>query len=401
MIKKNIIFPLFFIFFLLSCSKLTHISESQIAKEDHIISILPIIENLQPILDLTPYIDTIKYVKLEFTDESIIGSIDKLIIYEERIYILDTQTSSLFIFDMEGNYLNKIAKVGQGPGEYIQLDFFDIDRENKNIVLTDLIGYWIMWYDFDGNFLFRKKIPVWCEGVSLLPNKGIALYANFRNNSDVLKQEFNLICLDSDMNINKVYFPYLSKDFNIKISTSIAGHFYHFKDHVNFSFPYGSTVYQFKNDSLISKYKFDFGKDILPIENLGNPKQFMENYKNKKFSGIYGYIMENDELLFFTIQVNINAPLIYTVFYSKESGNTLLSFIFMVEKDFNVDLPQTEYNSWIVSKIQAYSLVDWKKVFPKERVSSASEYTKARLSLAEELTDEDNPVLMFLKLKPF
>ena len=294
MIKIKIVFLFICISFLLSCNKLVHIPESQIGKDEQIISIVPSKDNLQ-LFDLTPYLDTVKYIRLELSDESIIGSIDKVIVFEERIYILDKQTLSLFVFDMEGNYLHKIASVGQGPGEYTQLDFFDIDRESRHIVLTDLMDYWIMWFDLNGNFLFRKKIPVWCEGVSILPNSDIVLYANFRNNSNVLKQEYNLIWLDSDMDFKNVYFPYHSKDFNIKIITQVAGHFYPFGDHLNFSFPFGSTVYQINNNGLISKYKFDFGKDILSIENPGNSEQFMENYKNNKYSGIYSYVMENDE----------------------------------------------------------------------------------------------------------
>lgn len=44
---------------------------------------------------------------MELTDESIIGYIQKLIVYKGRIYILDTQTSSLFIFDMEGRFYQR------------------------------------------------------------------------------------------------------------------------------------------------------------------------------------------------------------------------------------------------------------------------------------------------------
>jgi hypothetical protein len=400
MIKIRIILLFVCTSYLFSCNKAVRIPESQIGNDEHVISIVPSIENMMPV-DLTPYLDTVKYVKLELMGESTIGSIDKVIVYEERIYILDKQTNSLFVFDMKGNYLHKIARVGQGPGEYIQLDFFDIDRENRHIVLTDLLTYWVIRYDFDGNFLFRQKIPVWCEGVSILPNKGIALYANFRNNSGVLNPEYNLLSLDSNMNIKKAYFPYHSGDFHVKITTSVEGHFYHFKDHLNFSFPGGSTVYQFKNDSLISKYKINFGKDILPIENTGNTRQLIEYYENNKYSGIRGNVMENDELLFFSIRI-VDIPLVPTIYYSKESGNTLLSFLFRVEQTFSVNVPHTGYGSWIVSEgIQAYSLIEWKDSFPKESIATAGSYTKARLALAEELVDDDNPVLMFYKLKPF
>ena len=79
----------------------------------------------------------------------------------------------------------------------------------------------------------------------------------------------------------------------------------------------------------------------------------------------------------------------------------LSSFLFMVENLFNLNFPRTCYDSWIVSVMESYSLIEWKEKFPKEQIASTGSNTKALLALAEKLTDEDNPVLMFFKLKPF
>ena len=382
-------------------SHLNHIPENHIGNEEYVISIIPPKDFNQ--FDLTPYLDSVKYVVLELTDESLIGSIDKIVIYEERIYILDTKTHSLFVFDMDGAYIHKIARVGQGPGDYTQIDFFDIDIKKKQIVLTDLMSYWVMRYDLDGKFLFKQKIPVWCYGVSILPNSGIVLYADFRNNSEKLAQEYNLIYLDSTMNYKKAYFPYNSKDFNqeIKPPASIGGQFFALDEFLNFTFPGGNTVYQITEDSLINRYQFNFGNDILPIENPTNPSQFTEQLR-RKYNGFLTSVMENEEVLFFTMQTNIDLPLRfgYTVYYSKKSRNMLSAYLFMIEK-FNINFPRTCYDSWIVSVMESYSLIEWKEKYPKEQISFAGSYTKARLDLAKELTDDDNPVLMFVKLKDF
>ena len=382
--------------------KSSNISEKQVGTDENIILFIPTEEDEKLFFfDLSSLIDTIKYVKLEFSDQSIIGAIGKIIVFEDHIYIFDVQTYSLFVFDMNGNYLHKIDKKGQGPGEYIQLDFFDIDKENKHIVLTDLMSYWVMRYDLDGNFLSRQKIPVWCEGVSILPDKGVVLYANFRNNTEKLAQEYNLIYLDSTMNYQQAYFKYNSKDIDQRKipSTSTSGHFYSFEDHINFSFPGGNTVYQILEDSLVSKYQFDFGKEVLPHPT--NYEKFIEKTANtNKYNGFWGPVMETDNLIFYSMRTNIY-PILSKVYFSKNSNNMLSSVVYMIENGFSLDIPLTGYDSWIVSEIQAYQLVEWKNALSKEKKESAGRYTKARLSLAEELTDEDNPVLMFYKLKPF
>ena len=120
-------------------------------------------------VELSSLIDSVRYVILELTDESIVGNIDKLVIFEDRIYILDKLTSSVFIFDMDGKYLSKISKIGNGPGEYSRLHFFDIEPESRQIVLTDLTTYWNMRYDLDGNFISRKLMPLNTEGFAPVP----------------------------------------------------------------------------------------------------------------------------------------------------------------------------------------------------------------------------------------
>jgi hypothetical protein len=306
---------------------------------------------------------------------------------------------------MEGRFIQKIARTGHGPGEYIQLDFFDIDRENNHIVLTDLMSYWIMRYDLDGTFLFRQKIPVWCEGVSLLKNKGVVLYANFRNNSRTLEQEYNLIYLDSAMNIKKVYFPYRSKDVIQGPPASMRGQFFAINENTNFTFPGGNTVYQITGDSLINKHQFDFGKKILNVENMTDPHQFAEYLKNNEYNGFISAVMENDKYLFFLMRTDVY-PFPLTVFYSKDSGNILSTYLFSFDKLFYfTNFLQTGYGEWIISEIQSHDLIRAKENFLKNLKynpkSQLSRHSKELLSLAEELTEDDNPVLMFYKLKPF
>ena len=400
---KNI-FIFFCVLSLFSCNSNNNqiqFSENNIGIDEHVISVLPHIEDDWLGLNLSLYLDSVKYVKLELTKESIIGKLDKVVIYDERIYILDTQTSSLFVFDMEGRYLHKIARIGQGPEEYIQLDFFDIDKENKHVVLTDLMDYWVMRYDLNGNFLFRQKIPVWCEGVSVLPNKGIVLYSNFRDNSDELEQEYNLLYLDSTMNIKQAYFPYNYVE--ERPATSMKGQFYAFKDNLYFTFPGGNTVYQITGDSLINKYQFDFGKDILQIENITNPDQFTERLKSGKYMGFLTPVMENDQLLFFSMRKN--APVAYSIYYSKESGNILSGFIFLYDDLSFASNFQTGYDSWIVSEMQSFDLIGTKDSYmdyvKNHKKTPIDKYAKDLLAFAETLTEDDNPVLMFYKLKPF
>jgi hypothetical protein len=71
----------------------------------------------QKITRLSSIASSISYIKLVTPDSVKIGMIRRLSLTKDNIFIVD-QTSSIFIFDSEGKFKNKISHVGRGPGEY-------------------------------------------------------------------------------------------------------------------------------------------------------------------------------------------------------------------------------------------------------------------------------------------
>lgn len=83
------------------------------------------------------YFNSPKTILLETTDSCLIQEIQSLEVYENNIYILDNSANRLYVFDMEGDFLHQIGSPGAGPGEYIQIADFSIDRENHIIYVYD------------------------------------------------------------------------------------------------------------------------------------------------------------------------------------------------------------------------------------------------------------------------
>ena len=60
-------------------------------------------------------IDSIRYVMLETTDECLIGNISELYVDGRFIFVVDnTIYESVFVFDENGRFLNKIGRLGRG-----------------------------------------------------------------------------------------------------------------------------------------------------------------------------------------------------------------------------------------------------------------------------------------------
>ena len=80
----------------------------------------------------------VKAIFLETNESCLIGRIDKIQVCDQFILVLDRMIAkSLFVFDNEGRFIRKIGNIGNGPGEYISISDFTIDKENKTIFLLD------------------------------------------------------------------------------------------------------------------------------------------------------------------------------------------------------------------------------------------------------------------------
>ena len=66
----------------------------------------------------------LEVIVLETTDESLLGSVDKLIEANGNYYVLDHVRKCVLVFEGTGKFLHRVGRVGQGPGEYSTLSDF-------------------------------------------------------------------------------------------------------------------------------------------------------------------------------------------------------------------------------------------------------------------------------------
>jgi hypothetical protein len=96
-------------------------------------------------------------IKLQGNSIAPLASIEKIIDFKNRLYILDKIIgNSVFIYESTGRFVNHIHRVGEGPGEYKNIDNMFFDEELNHLILTPMdIGRKIH-FDRDGNFLFDE-----------------------------------------------------------------------------------------------------------------------------------------------------------------------------------------------------------------------------------------------------
>lgn len=109
---------------------------------------------------------SVKPILLETTEESMIGEIDGIQVIDSLIFILDKNIAkSLFIFNKDGSFIRKLGKLGNGPGEYLDISDFTIDKANEKIYTLDPGSEKINVYDLR-NGRFIKQLPFKDENAS-------------------------------------------------------------------------------------------------------------------------------------------------------------------------------------------------------------------------------------------
>jgi len=123
--------------------------------------------------------DSLEFIPLETTKESLLGSIDQLEIVDSFFIILDMRGShSILIFNRNGKFHARIK--AEGGNRF--LGYFSINRKANQIIITNNFDDSLLIYNFNGNLV--NKLPYPQEKVNSLYyfNNGNVVY-NFRRNT--------------------------------------------------------------------------------------------------------------------------------------------------------------------------------------------------------------------------
>lgn len=115
----------------------------------------------QPVINLSDNVEEVtslplsdaaarmEIVPLELTDSSLIAEVTDVQVTEHNIWVRSSKSQSIFRFSREGKFLNKVGRIGQGPGEYSYLSSFMVDDGRREVYLTT-ISTGVYAYDFNG-----------------------------------------------------------------------------------------------------------------------------------------------------------------------------------------------------------------------------------------------------------
>ncbi len=369
--KKSYVKLLFIIISIFTLSFFTKCKESQNIEDLEVkgnttIDIDLLKNDTNNLYAFTKLIENPKIISLKSKDTSFfLASIDKLIICNKNIFILDDRFSNLLKFDSSGYFVHNYGKIGLGINEYSKINDYDIDTLNKWVIIFSNSNKSLFYYSLEtGKFIKKVNIKLFGSQISALNNNQIMLYRNFSNDLKQKEKDYNIIIIDSVGKAIKRAFPFNSSISFIEwrssgfLKSTVQGLF--------FMNPFSDTVFQFQNNSFVSKIKTNILSDNIRKIREDHDKLFKSNIMLDTISSYMGStFLKNERYIIFDF---IKDRRIKTVYYDTKK-NTYQSTSTKFKTDPYISLALTpiylENDNTVYFKFTLKDLLKLKTKYPE------------------------------------
>ncbi|MCX6327679.1 MAG: 6-bladed beta-propeller [Bacteroidia bacterium] len=323
-----------------------------------------------------------KFIPLETTNESVIGSIDKIIFHDNKFYILDhLKAKSIFIFSSEGRYLWKLSKTGKGPGEFLDPLDFCFEPGTGNLVVMNLKQL-IYYDDKNGTYLRTHSLPIFGYKFDFPDENHISLISQGK--------EDNLIITDKRGKKLNSFFEYIAETKLILNRPFIRND----KSELLYLANLDYVIYKIEGDHILPYRKIDFTKDMFTPDDLSLLKRDKSNVNN--FYRIKYYFEGADKI--FILYLYKKTP--YYLISDKEAEKTIIVNYNEIKNDVTYTdlLPRiVAYNSddKIISFLETSEL----KNAVKNKDIPDDKLKKMLQGITDSTELTDNPILFLFKFK--
>ena len=322
-------------------------------------------------LSISDFVDKVSIIPLEFTDECILSEIRKIVIHNNNLFLIESgRPESIYRFDIQGNFINKIGSRGNGPQELVELFDFSLNENDQIVYLLDNAKQTIFCFDFEGYFIEKININ---QYASRLEYKDGFFYL-FSDNPSVGDDLYNLKIRKINGEIEKMYFA--SKKYSRSFSRST---FIKTQNNLFFKQPMNDSIYSLDGTSLNNAFFFDFGSyqftsseieklyqgKIKTLQLLSNKERlsginnffnvgkwiyFNSNYKFRSFSFLYD--TNRQEL---KVAAEVWDDLEYMFYNNQFYGQTQDAFIGIYDINY------------LISDIERFSKYEKEKIISNEK----------------------------------
>lgn len=413
-------FFLLFVLMIVACSKPPKSSELIV------IDLEANIDNFKRV-DLSELAAEVEYIPLETNQNCIISAIRNIDIKRGLIFI--SHYGECLLFDAKGKFISLIGKKGKGPGEYLYPGVVKIGE--NSLFIPSYRDLFI--YNKSGEFIERVKNPAIFDNTPFnknwIPLSDSLFICQIRN---VMGQEENKAIIFNRNSDTVQLFPNQIKFNRIKNSSRSddgRAEFYFLRNELFYKEYTDDTLFRVNNMKLmepvltfyLGKFKMPYQLRSLPsAEYIGKISDYVwitnlfetEQYFLFKFYFGSHYPFKTKTEILIEGESRFIQPPVLGVF-EKKTGETFIVQPPEIDDSVNpngigndwdgglIFFPQTRINdSTLLMSILPYELKKFVRTDAfKNSTPKFPEKKKQLEKLANSLTEDDNPVLMLVKLK--
>lgn len=353
-------------------------------------------------IKLSDLILNIKYIPLETKDESLISHPTKVRLIDSLVFVKNRKPPSLKVFDYRGHFIENIGKEGKGPAEFNWLRSFCVDEKNKNIIIYNKFPDKLLIFNYNGTFQKTHSYQenIFMNDIEFFDNDKYVLMRDNRNGKTPFSYE---LYTNKHQFIAKKVKPL---SFTMKGSFGLTEAFGYYVYNNTFMIKenlLNDTLYSISGScDLIPRYVFSFGKYAFPVEMQINSLDLTRNGRSGELNK---YIMPTgifETYSYLILGYRLNEQF-YWGFYNKQTGKAYSIQNPGITNDYDGGpdfCPIYQKNNIWVGFIDAYKLIEHinSQVF-KNSIPKFPEKKKELEKLTKSMDENDNPVLMLVKLK--
>ena len=337
-------------------------------------------------------------IYLESTIDSYIGQIDKIILSDDKLFILDKYISkAVFVFNLDGSFDFKINLKGKGPGEFGTP--VDIDIAEDKIHLLSASPRKIIQYDLFGKYQKEIYLNPLVPGTlfSFMDGKYILYTMNHKTIHMEQVIDYNY-CVFNDQ--GKLIEKYLNqKSVNRGFSENILhnnAQLRKFNGEVILTLPASDTIFSYNGIEVSSKYIADFGNKTIPKNYF---KSVVHDQHDQLSDSQYAHSITNT----FVDKNNI--------FFQFTAGNRVYSYLSNFSRDKSVlasglmddiyyAFPRfMNYCDHRIIACLTPSQLSYNINYGQEKGWIPKDNSTMTNRIINNVTDESNPIIFLLKFK--
>lgn len=344
-------------------------------------------------LSLDSIIKKVQFVKLETTDNNIIGRISQILFTDSLIIVADNESSmSIYVFDKTGKYKYPIGRIGQGPGEYIDIYNICIESLKNNLAVFDNSQNKVLFYTLDGRYDYSENTPFMLRYFEYLDN-GCKAYYITGLPDPTLGRFKNKLLIVTDSSNNILYGDCVDFYKSNQFQTVMIRPLRTFNSEVYFSPNFSNDIYLVTDSMVIPKYHINIVWNGMPPLNDQITTELFDEYRKRNYF-FNGDFIELQDLTYLNIATPRGYPfVVYShankqTFFSTEQGSHPL-FPFLKNQE-----PIARFGeNTVVFAVSAFHLMlnkeEWYKHEPDRQFLE---------NLYGDLTEESNLVLVLCEL---